>query len=170
MWPGQIPIVQHFWTVGVFPLVLLIRAFSPTMMDMAGLDAQKKPHDEESLLTALKWGREAFEQQLGEDPLERSLGKPFALSEQLAEAEKIGREWHQADKQTTLPKECADKIMARFEQLNREEDLRKTNKALNLMLIPTGYWKDGVYKPVILSFFRNDKGKFSLSEIQRNPT
>ncbi len=163
-WPGKIPILHYFWMLAVYPLAALIRLFPPSVYDhLTELKKLKLPHDEDSLLTTLKWVRETFSSYAEGDPL-NSLGKEFTLCSQLAEAESLGRDWHDLSKQASLPELSAKEIMRRYNSLKQHSDAR--GKAINLMFIPTGYWsEEGIYQTVILSLYRNDKGKFCLSEI-----
>ncbi len=158
-WVGKIPLIQHFWTLVTYPLAIFIRAFSPAIRDLSELNKQKFPDDENAVLTAFKWSREAVDMPVEEDPL-YALGEQFTLPKQLAEAEAIGRDWHDPSKRTLLPDTCVKEIMSRLGQ-----DTKSIKQAVNLMLIPTGYWLKGVYQPVILSFYKDVEGKLCLSEM-----
>ncbi|MGE4575291.1 MAG: hypothetical protein AB7E63_13145, partial [Parachlamydia sp.] len=156
-WPSNVPVIKLLWNVAVHPLSLLGRLLFLKKYDISGLDLVQSPHDKRAFLTALEWSKDALDLKSEDDSL-LPLGEEFTLAAQFKEAIETGKGQETGSKQT-LAKKYAEQILERFEKV---EDV---DRAVNLMLIPTGYWKDRAFEPVLLAFYRHPEGYLALTEL-----
>lgn len=159
MVPDNIPVIYQLWWLVVHPISLIIRAIGPTVYDLSSLHDLDNPHHQDALLTALKWSREALDLSVDDDPL-KELGEEFTLVKQFKEAEAIGEALKNKSSKEELATEYSTKILQRL------ASVANTEGAINLMLLPIGYWTDShTYQPMLLAFYKNTDGQLALSEM-----
>lgn len=149
-WPGQVPIISFFWKYAIYPLSLLARWVYPgKIFDTTSLKTD--PH-----------GRFALEDSLTEviDVLESSSDTG---SKEAAEAFKKGIQFAQ-NWRTQNPQVQQQLISDLTDQFFRE--LKPSDKAKNLNVIPGGYWEDAhSFNPIMWSFYVNTSGHLCVSEM-----
>ncbi|WP_148265737.1 hypothetical protein [Parachlamydia acanthamoebae] len=156
-WPNRVPIIKLFWGIAILPLCALMHILSLRKYDLGDLDIATNPEHEKSLLTLLEWSKHALDLKKETDSL-LSLGEEFTMANQFEEAIQIGKLLQGDTSKATLAQKYAHNIVDRFKKIEERPD------AINLMLIPTGYWKKKTFQPVLLAFYRNAEGKLGLTE------
>lgn len=163
-YPVRLPIIHFIWDFITYPLSTILFLFKPRVYDTTDLVKAGLAYDEESLLSAIKWSRDAFKMDSKDDP-NAHFGQKYSIDAQFKEALTSAKEWKRSTKRPQLAAGYAQEILSRFKELSAKEETK--GRSTNLMLLPTGHWKNPTtFQPVLWAFYINDQQKLCLAEMK----
>ncbi len=168
-WPIYIPAINLLWALVIAPILALIRVkndvktqiHEDNASDLKRWEESRKAENFQGTISALEECVELISRKGNSaSPKEAELLQHTKKSLQIAKD--VALALKQPDQQS-LKKMAQNTAKEILEALDQKSD------SPMIMSIPCGYYIDGTYYPVILSFFRNAEGLLCLEKLSSDP-